>query len=65
MKTALQLRNRKYYLHRRVKAICRLKVAQRTMFVSVGAMSELSGKKEQYMSELRDVYGYAIQTEIE
>lgn len=57
-------RSRKYYLHKRVKAFCSLKVYSRTMYLGHGEIVEMLPKRIAYINELRDTYGYAIQLEI-
>jgi len=55
-------RNRKYYLHSKVKKLgFNLDVGNRTISVGYSNRNNLS----QYLIELRDIYGYGIQTIIE
>lgn len=57
----LQLRRRRYYLHRRCKPLVRLIVKQRTVEVAPGELDRLTEKQRAYISELKTKFDYAIQ----
>lgn len=55
-------RNRRYYLHSKLKGICKFNAKRRT-FYTVDEI-ELSDRQRSYMNELINDYGYVIQKEI-
>lgn len=57
-----RVKRRRYYLNRRVKMFTRLSTRNRTIYVPY--LHEPDSKQAAYLKELRDKYGYAIQTEI-
>lgn len=67
MKTKQQLSNRKYYLRRRMKHIYKLRLNTRIIYIGFSVMwgGGKPDKRQQQLEELRDVYGYSIQLEIE
>lgn len=54
-------KNRRYYLHGKVKKICKIDAIKRTIF-SVNDLDIL--KTNKYISELVNDFGYSLQLEI-
>lgn len=57
--------NRKYYLRRRVKTVCRLHKRSNIMYIGALAWGGVNERHRAYMLELRDKYQHSIQTEID
>lgn len=55
-----ELRNKRYYLHKKAKELCRIDVYKRTLYCTDA--SAIMGNK--YVKELLNEFEYVIQTEI-
>lgn len=64
-KTPEQLRNRRYYLHRRIKRFARLKVSLKTIYIGSTMMGGGNVRDSFYMNELCSKYNYVVQLEID
>lgn len=53
-------RNRRYYLHQKIKAAFRYSAHEKTVYVPWDQEEPIN----QFAAELRDTFGYNIQTEI-
>lgn len=54
--------NRQYYLNRKVKRTCKVIASRRIMYVGAEAYGSMTEHDKRYMLELRDKYGYSIQS---
>jgi hypothetical protein len=57
-------RNRRYYLHAKIKKFMRIDVGARTLYYNEEVLDNLSAKQLQYFLELQMKFNYAAQLEI-
>lgn len=56
------IRNRRYYLHRRVRLFASISVKKHTIYVPFNI--EPTERQRKYLAELTEKYQYAVQSEI-
>lgn len=54
-------RNRKYYLKQKLKGVLTVSTSQRQVIITDEILSKLDEKKQKYLFELRDNFGYNLQ----
>ena len=54
-------RNRKYYLKQKLKDVLTVSTSQRQVIITDEILSKLDEKKQKYLFELRDNFGYNLQ----
>jgi recombinational DNA repair ATPase RecF len=54
-------RNRKYYLKQKLKDVLTVSTSQRQVIITDEILNNLDEKKQKYLFELRDHFGYNLQ----
>ena len=57
-------KRRRYRIHQRIKRVVKYDARGRSVFTTPEELDGLSGRMTAYVDELRDRFGYNIQTEI-
>ena len=55
--------SRRYYLHGKVKAFCKMNVRAKTIFVTE-AIEAFTEKQQKYINQLKQNFNYSVQFEI-
>ena len=57
-----QKKNRRYYLHQKIKKLVKYNARDKTCFLPAASGSELTGNR--WIQELKNVFGYSVQFQI-